>query len=307
MIHILTGTNWFGVKQRLDELRTEFIENNDELGVENIDGEDVTFQQIKSAQESLPFLSTQKMLIITRLAKNKAAIERIEELVYDSSDDVVTIFVEPEIDKRSVYYKTLKKLKGFEEFSEFDEQEAAKWLVRQAEKRDGELSISDANYVVSMAGNNQQKLAGEIDKLLAYSQKITRENIKLLVEPTAQSSVFSLLDAFFRGDLNLALKLYDDQRAQGTEPLNILGMLAWQLHAIALVQAYKGSDINQISQRSGVKPFVLQKSRSVADRIDKERLQKLLDDLLSLDIKFKTTSIDQDNALKNAITNFSRA
>jgi len=69
MVYILTGTNWFGVKQRLDELRAEFVAKNGELAVENIDGEETDFEPIKSTLESLPFLSSQKMVIITAWLK----------------------------------------------------------------------------------------------------------------------------------------------------------------------------------------------------------------------------------------------
>ncbi|MBW3569221.1 DNA polymerase III subunit delta [Candidatus Parcubacteria bacterium] len=301
MIYVLSGTNWFGIKQRLDGIKSEFVKKYGDLAVESIDGEEVGFEQIEFALDSLPFLSDKKLVIISRLAKNKAASEKIEELVKNLTDSAIAVIVEPEIDKRSVYYKTLKKMPGFEEYGEHDEYESVKWLVDQAEQKGGQLSRTDAAKIIDLAGNNQQKLAGELEKLLAYSPKITDQTIRLLVDPAPQSSIFNLLDAAFAGDLDSTLRLYEDQRAQGAEPLKILGMLTWQLHAVTLVQSAKGKSTEQISEQSGVKPFVLQKSRQISGRLDKARLQKLIDDLLKLDIKFKTTAINQDNALKNLL------
>lgn len=305
MIYVLTGSNWFGLKGRLDGLRAEFVAKNGELAVETIDGEEVEFERIRSAVESLPFLSEQKMVVINRLAKNKPASEKITELIEIFNESTLIVIVEPEIDKRSAYYKTLKKLKGFEPYDELDEQESAKRLVDLASQKGGQLSRAEASFLVDRAGNNQQKLSIELEKLMAYDRRVTRENIKLLVEPTPQSSIFSLLDVAFSGDLKATLRLYDDQRAQGTEPLNIVGMLAWQLHAVALVQAAKDKSSAQIAEQSGVKPFVLQKSQRIADRLDRSKLQKFTDDLLDLDIKFKTTPIDQDSALKNLLATIS--
>ena len=79
-------------------------------------------------------------------------------------------------------------------------------------------------------------LANELEKLLTYQPKITRDNIELLTEKTPQSKVFDLLDAAFSGNKKRALELYADQRAQKVEPQAIMAMMAWQLKLLALAK-----------------------------------------------------------------------
>ena len=93
-----------------------------------------------------------------------------------------------------------------------------------------------------------------------------------MTEASPQSNVFNLLDSAFSGNLKEALEIYDEQRTQGEEPLKIFGMLVWQMHLVALVGSAKGQSDSEIMQSSGLKPFTLNKSKSIARRLGRERI-----------------------------------
>lgn len=299
MTRIICGPNSFLIQRKVNELKEEFLKNNNNLAVELLDGEEVEYASVLSAVESMPFLAEKKLVIVKNFGLNKAAAEQIEELLLKTADTTKLVVVETKIDKRGAYYKFLKKQAGFEELNQPDETDMAGWAVDYSKKRHATISKSDAVYLIDQAGLNQQKLASELDKLIAYDSQVKRENIDQLVELTPSGSIFALVDAVFLGDKKRTLKLYEDQRAMGVEPQNIIGLIVWQLHAVTLMKSAGGRDVNSISGASGVKPFTLQKSKMIADRLKKKQLQKILDNLLDLEIKLKTTSIDPDNALKN--------
>src|SRR3546814_19438404 len=54
---------------------------------------------------------------------------------------------------------------------------------------------------------------------------------------TPQSTIFELLDAALSGNTRRALELYEEQRSMKVEPQQIIAMLAWQLHVLAVVKA----------------------------------------------------------------------
>lgn len=299
MVQIICGTNTFLINQEARAAKSRFIEQYGSLAVEVIDGEETDYSDILSAAESMPFLSSKKLVIAKNLSLNKTASEKIEELLAKIPSSTDFILIETKLDKRSAYYKFLKKQPGFKEFSETGEKELAAWVVSYARAHKAEISNQDANYLVERSGLSQQKLSNELAKLIVYNPKITKDTIDELVELTPSGSIFGLIDAVFYGDSQRTLKLYETQRAMGVEPQNILGMIVWQLHAISLMKQAAGKDINSISQASGLKPFTLQKSQAIADKMTKNQLQKILDELLDLDLKMKTTSIDPDNAIKN--------
>lgn len=301
MIVTLTGSNSYLLKRRLDDLTAEFINKYGQHSLQRIDAGEVELEDILGAVSSQPFLSERKMLVVRDLSANKPAAETIEQIISSASDSIDLILYESITDKRTTYYKTCKSKTQLEEYLELDGQKLTKWLVSEANLQGGSLQMGDANYLVGRVGENQTLLASELDKLLLYSPKISRENIDLLTEPTIQSKVFELLDAAFGGHKERALKLYGEQRAQRVEPQAILAMIAWQLRLIALAK-YKGErSPAQVAKETGVNAYPMSKAIGLAQKISDERLKTMVSEALDIDHRGKTTSLDMDEALKTYI------
>lgn len=301
MIQVITGSNTAAIKDYVDKKIKKFIDVYGDLSLEKASAEDLVYEQIFSSVESVPFLSARKMFILNNLSLQKNITEDLDRFLSRVNEAVDLLIVENKPDKRSAYYKKIKKLDNFIEFDNLDQSALADLLIKKAKASSADLNFSDAIYLIDRVGQNQLLLEKELQKLLAYNSKITRENIELLTEQNPQSSIFNLLDAVFSGRTSQALRLYDEQRTQGVEPTNILGMLAWQLHIVALVSSANGKSSDEIANITKLKPFVIQKSRVVSDKIGPKKLQDLIEELTEIDLKFKTTAINQDMALKNFI------
>ena len=227
--------------------------------------------------------------------------EQIEQIISSAGDTTDIVFYEPAIDRRTVYYKVLKSQTQLEEYGELDVQNLAKWLVESAKDVGGELSFSDANYLVERVGANQEMLFNELQKLVTYNPQISRQNIDLLCVKTPQSKIFDLLDAAFSGNKKRALNLYAEQRAQKVEPQAILALIAWQLELIALTFYGKGRDSNLIAKEAGVSPYPVTKAQRLASNLTQKELAKMVGRALDIDNKSKTTNLDLDEALKTYI------
>lgn len=298
MISILSGTNDFLRSRALTQAVNGFIDQNGDLALEKLDGEDSSINQMLGALQSLPFLSTTKMVVLNRPSAQKEWADNIADILKQIPETTQAIIVEPKLDKRLSYYKTLKKQPGFSEFSDADTAILPSWATQYGKEQGGELKTADARILIDRIGPNQQLLASEIDKLLNYSPQITKQNIELLTEPLPRSTVFELLEAAFAGKMARALELYQEQRAQKVEPQAIIAMLAWQLHVLATVAAAKGETADQIAKVAKLNPFVVRKSQSLARELGLSKIRKLVNDLLELDLKLKSTSIDADEALQ---------
>jgi len=301
MIITLTGNNFYLLKRRLDELTSEFVQQQGELALEKIDAEESEPTAVLDAVQSLPFLSSRKMVVVRGAGASKDVSGQIEQIIDSAADSTDVIFHEPSPDKRSSYYKVLKSKSQLEEYDQLDTQGLARWLVEEAQKIDADLSLSDANYLVERAGQNQEQLAGELEKLALYDSKITRANIDLLTVRTPQSKVFDLLDAAFGGDKKKALELYEEQRAQKVEPQAIMAMMAWQLKLLVLAKTAGARSAQQIAKDAGLSPWPVQKAQGLARRIDDKRLEHMVSEALEIDEQGKTTSLDMDEALKSYI------
>jgi DNA polymerase III delta subunit len=297
MIVTLSGTNDFLIESELKKLISEFRSKNDSADIEQIDASESDLQAIIEAVTNLSFLEPNRFIVLRRGSSNKPFMEAIEKILSNTPPTNELIIIEPNIDKRLSYYKTLKKNTDFRNYDLLEFGQIANWIVQITKDRGGIIDMTDSRYLIEVAGNNQLRLDSEINKLLNYNKSISRESIDLLVEPIPQTTIFQLLDAAFSGNRKELLRIYDDQKKQKVEPQQVIAMLAWQLHILALIKAAGNMSPGDIAKNSKVSPFVINKSLAISKRMTRSDLQKLTNNLLELDVKLKTQTIDADDAL----------
>jgi DNA polymerase-3 subunit delta len=298
MVITLTGDNGLGWQTELKKLTADFVSKHGDLALERLDGEEADFARMQEALTSLPFLADQKMVVLRAPSKNKQFAENVEQILAEIPESTEVVLVEPKLDKRLSYYKTLKKQTDFRDFPELDANGLARYLVDEAKRQKATLGPADARYLVERVGASQQILASELEKLVLYDPKITRHPIDLLTEPTPQSTIFQLLEAAFAGNTKRTLDLYAEQRALKVEPPQIVAMLTWQLHVLAILKTAGERSADQIAKEAHLNPFVVRKSQSIARNLSLNDLKKLIADLLKIDVKSKRTNLDPDEALQ---------
>jgi DNA polymerase-3 subunit delta len=300
-ITVLTGDNSYMLQAELHRLIAEFVAEHTDMALEQLDGEEAEFDRLRESLQSLPFLASKKLVVLRSPSANKQFVEAAQDLLTELPETTDVIIVEPKLDKRQSYYKFLKKQPGFHEFSQMDVPRLAKWLVDQAAAQGRTLESRDATYLIERVGANQQLLANEVEKLGLYDKVITKRTINELTERAPQSTIFELLDAALAGKRKRALELYQEQRVMKVEPQQILALLGWQLHIMALVKTAGERDPSQIASEAKINPFVVRKTQGIVRNMTLAELKALIHEVLTLDIRLKSESIDADEALQNLI------
>lgn len=299
MIATFTGPNSFLLNLELRKHRDAFILDSGDLGYEIVDGEEADTQRITEAIQSLPFLAPKKLIVLKNPSAQKQFAEQIEGLLASVPETNDVILIEPKIDKRSSYFKVLKAKTEYKEFKVPDMYKLNNWVVQYAKDQEGSIDAGDAQYLVDRIGPNQQLLAVEIDKLLTHNHRISRDDIDSLTEPTPTSTIFELLDAAFAGRLKKVSQLYSEQRVLKVEPQQIMALIAWQLHALALVKVAGERSVDDIASISKLNPFVIRKTQQLARQLTLAEVKDLINRALRLDVRLKTESIDADEALQH--------
>lgn len=298
MIVTVTGANDYARRRELDSIIEAFMAEYGDLAIERLDGEEASSDRMTGAMQSLPLLSSRKLVVLREPSKQKAFAETINDTLKAVAETIDVVLYEPKLDKRSSYYKILKKATDYREFGELDGVGLARWAMTYAAEQGGALNMADAQLLLARIGPSQQVLKSELDKLLAYDAAISRKSIELLVEPTPMSTIFELLDAAFAGNATRAFALYREQRALRVEPQAIIALLSWQLHILATVKAGEKQGAEYIAKETKINPFVVRKTLSVARRLTLFQIKKLIADLLHLDMQMKRSAIDADEALQ---------
>jgi DNA polymerase-3 subunit delta len=298
MVVTLSGANSYVLQESLNGLVMPFLAQHGDLALERIDAEEADFARLSEALTSLPFLTSKKMVLLRAPSNNKTFVGMVEQLLLQIPDTTNVVIIEPKLDKRSAYYKFLKRVTDFRDFGELDQNGLIRWLSVQAKQRGGSLSSHDARYLVDRIGPHQLQLASELEKLLLYDAKISKTTIDLLTEAAPQSTIFQLLESAFAGNSRRVLQLYKEQRALKVEPPQIIAMVAWQLHIIAIIKVAGERNADHIAKEAKVNPYVVGKSMAIAQHISLSRLKLLIDDLLTIDSRSKRQAIDSDEALQ---------
>ena len=301
MIITLTGNNSFSLQRRLSQIVADFKREYGDLAVERLEGEEISPEGLIESLKSLPFLANRKLVLVRDLSFNKPAAEQLEQIISSVGESCDFIILEPNVDRRSVYFKVLKSQTELEDFSALDGRNLTSWLVNEAKQQGAKLNLADANYLVERVGEDQQLLASELSKLLTYNPEISRSSIDILTEKAPQSRVFDLLDAAFNGQKERALKLYEEQRAQRIEPQAILPMITWQLNLMALTSLGRDKTSGEIAKDTGGSAFPLDKAKRLASKAGSQKLARMIDEAYKIDLDFKSTSIDTDEALRTFI------
>jgi len=264
------------------------------MAVERFDGEEASMERMRESLQSLPFLTARKLVILREPSKQKTFAENIVNILEGIAETTDVIIVEPKLDKRLSYYKTLKKHTDFQEYIDLDVGGLARWAVEYADQKQGKLSQADARLLLDRIGANQQLLQNELDKLLAFNLHITKDAIEMLTDRLPQSTVFELLDAAFACKQDRAMALYREQRALKVEPQAIIAMLAWQLHILVVVKAGAPRPSDEIAKLAKLNPYVVRKSQGLVRGLSLEQLKALIVQLLEVDKRLKRSSIDAD-------------
>ncbi len=306
MITTLTGENDSLRQDAVHQLVSSFVAEHGDMALERLDGEEVSYERMREAAQSLPFLSPRKLVVLRAPSANKDFTEKFEDFVADIAETNDIVLVEPKLDKRLSYYKQLKKDTDFKEFKVLDGPALERYLSEYAAKHGGSLRAADARLLVNRVGTNQLMLQHEVDKLLAYDPNISQATVELLTERTPQSSIFELLDATFAGNARRAMAMYEEQRGQKVEPQQIIAMLVWQLHVLAIIKTAGQRSADTVAKEARLSPFTVRKTQNLARRISLAQLKALVTQLRQFDVRLKSEGLSADEVVRYYLLNLAQ-
>ncbi len=305
MVKVFVGSNFYLIKRYIDKIKSNFIVKNGEMSLEEVDCGDIEPENLINKLQASNLFSEKKLIIARDISQNKKLAEHIEQILSAVENTNDLIIVERDIDKRGVYYKFLKNNSDFTQCDEPNDRQLTSWLQKEAKDLGADISRADAGYMVSRIGLNQQLLYNELKKLTDYDKNITKKTIDELTVEKAQSSIFNLIDAAFSGNSEATLRIYEDQKAQGSQPQSIFGMVVWQANMIAIVAAASNLASGELSASTGLKPFSISKADRIYKKIGRDGVDNLLDRLVEIDKQMKTRTSDADELLKNLLVTIS--
>jgi DNA polymerase-3 subunit delta len=291
VILTLTGENTYAIAAAERQLTSAFAAKHGSSSIERVDVEELTLARLPDLLQGATLFSAARLVVFKNLGANKGILEPLTDALGRAADDTTVVISDGALDKRTKLYKFLKTKSNFKEFPALGESQLIKWLQDEAKRLESVLSPNEARFLVERAGHDQWRLAQEVAKLASHSQTITKEAIESLVEPTPEGTAFELLDEALSGKQQAVRRLITNLRTE-EDPYKLFGLLASQVYALAVLVNSGGRAAEQIAKETGLHPFVVRKTQSVAKRLGAARVAQIASDVALCDQQLKSTGAD---------------
>ena len=300
MIYFLYGQDSYRSKRKLEEIILGYKNvHKSGLNLIYVDADKTDFKDFYSNFKITSMFAEKKLIVLKNVFASKKFqedfledIKKIEEL-----EDIVIVYEDCPADKRIRIFKALEKNTKCQEFEFMAPANLRKWILAEFGKThstsSGQAKINaDAlDLLISYVGNDLWQMSNEVKKLSSYKAGgvIKKEDVQKLVRPNFANDIFKTIEALASKNKKLALDLLHKQLDAGDFPLYLLSMIAYQFRNLLIVK--------ESPKKSGLHPFVVQKTLYLCDKFSMDELKKIYRKIFQIDLDVKTGKIEPEIAL----------
>ena len=292
-IYLLFGVEDYLRKQYRDKLKNALLPPEDTMNYQYYEGKDINVGALIDQAETMPFFAERRVLVIENSDLFKHNGEQLAEYLASPAATAYFIFVEPEIDKRSKLFKTVRDRGRAIEFTLQDENTLKRWIRSLVTKDNMAITEGALNCMLEKTGNDMENIKRELEKLICYAlgrQEITREDVEAICITRISNRIFDMINAIADKQQQLALKLYYDLLELKEPPMRILFLITRQFNLLLQVKELKqkGLDSKKIAEKTGLHSFIVGKYVTQAAKFSFKALRQALEDCMIADESVKT-------------------
>lgn len=308
--YLFIGEEEYLMNEIIDLLKVKYIESSLEtLNFSIIDGKEGSLDSVINACETLPFMSSKKIVLvkdITTLLDKEPSGE--EDALYNYLDNLgsylILIIIGNDLKKTTKLYKYFNKSNKAVEFPNLKGKELNSWIEDILKKYNRNMNLANINYFAQQTSYNSRNtnitlydLENELLKLINYTKnsEISKEDINTVLIKSIDTNIFDLLAAINRGDSDNSLAIFNDMYMQNEPIQKILVMITRQIRLMLGYKLYrnKGYGEGEIQDKLIIKSFEYSKISSQSKSFTIKQLENTLNKILLLDKQIKTTSNDE--------------
>ncbi len=334
MIIFLYGEDSYRAKRKLEEIVLGYKKiHKSGLNLIYIDAKENDFNDFYRNFKINSMFAEKKLIVLKNVFSDakfqEDFLENIENL--NNTKDIIIVYEESAIDQRTKFFKALTKnvpttksrqSRGLTTQSEpsrihdankvgigtkcqvFNYLQPAmlkKWVVQEFEKNKVKINTDALDSMVDSVRSDLWLMANEINKLSNYraGSIIRKEDVELLVKPNIENDIFKTIDALASKDKKQALSLLHKHLDDGEKPLYLLSMISYQFRNLLIIKELQDAHrpYNSIAKKSGLHPFVVQKSYYLCNQFSMPKLKKIYQKIFQIDLDIKTGKIEPETAI----------
>lgn len=309
MIVYIYGPDTFRSREYARESVKKFKEQRDPQGynVVFLDGKKETSGAILTELATTPFLAERRLIMVDNIlsSSNKELLgellKKIKEKRIAESNIVIFWQGEPisKVKEAKELEKVLREEKYAREFVELSGAKLTTWIQQAVKEGGGSIAPNATTYLAQQLVGDMWQLHSVIGQLIAYTNRgeITIKDVELFIEEKIDDNIFNMIAAVSSGNKKQAFILLNEQRRRGEEEGKIFGLFVWQFRILLemsdLLEHEPGLTSEAIARETGLHPFAVKKNLSLVKKYSLANLQRVYQELLTLDHQTKTGQADR--------------
>lgn len=319
--YILCGLDEILIKESTEQIINKvLLDDFKELNLVKIDGNNINYDEVFNACETLPFMSDKKVVYIYRANFLKDGIDKSQEKMYKQVAEylknppdhcvIITYFL---FDNKRDRINKQKKIMSLDK----------KCTVVNAERLKGERLYKKVNALFEAEGkklnkaelrlfcdlveNNMDIIKREVDKLINYTvdRDIKKEDIIKLLPSTSEDDVFDLIDFISQKKPERAIELMNGLINKGENIMMIVSLMEGQFNKLyrARLAVEMRMSKEELAVDLRLPPFICEKLMAQSRKFSLKSIEKCMKLCVETEKRIKSTASDKNTEVELLIIN----
>ena len=312
--YIFHGEERFLMQHYLDQLRKLLLDElTESFNYHRLHNENFDLQALADAVENLPMMAEHTFVQVDDIDLFKLGEDtrnKLMEILSDIPEYCTVVFTYVTVawkpDKRQKkFWDCIENHASIVEFAKQEQRDLVPWIARHFAAKGKRISNDLCVYLIDITGGTMTALAGEIQKICAYSgaAHITKSDIDAVTEPVMDAVVFQMTDLLGQGRYGDALLKLQQLLKMQQEPIAILGAIGGHFRKISTARVLmdNGRQSGELMKLCGMNDYAARKTMDAARRFSAAYCKKAMELILETDNKMKTSFDDADRLLEMLI------
>ncbi|MBS6441619.1 MAG: DNA polymerase III subunit delta [Coprobacillus sp.] len=319
MLYLLFGPQGMILEKQCKKIIKDNLEVIDDFHVIKFMADEVTIQDIVFEADQTSLTGERKAIIVYHpyflsTSKTKEKIESLQDykvlMEYLESPntftDLIFVLEADKLNERSEIVKLLKVKAKVIEAKEITKEEWPRFIQQYFQKLNVSIDPDATSELALRVEGDAMRFVNEAKKLALYTDHITYDDIQTMIARPLEENAFLIYDCLLKKDKSKAISIYRDLLVEGSEPVQLVGMLANQFRLLSEVSylSTQYSSNNEIARILGVHEYRVKLSRDHLRRITYKKILKKIDELYQLDLDIKSGVVDRFFAFEMFLIRF---
>ncbi len=312
-LYFFYGEETFLLNHYLSQMRKILLDPLTEaFNDHRFNNENFTLQAFAESVENFPMMAEHSFVQVEDLdlfKMNETDRNQMAQLLLDLADYCTVVFT-----YLAVPFKPDRRQKKLweavdgglcVEFRKQDQQDLVAWVTRHFMAHGKKISSQLCAYLIEISGGTMTALAGEIEKISAYSgaEEICRADIDAVTEPVLDAVVFQMTDLLSAGRYDQALQKLHQLLQMQQEPLSILGAMGSHFRRLGAARTLldQGRPAAQLQKLYALADYPARKTMDAARRFSAAYCQAACEWIMETDYQIKTSYDEPERLLEMLI------